>query len=96
MMSTAPNLRTFLRFLTARSTRLISAPLSRGLMSIVANVITPQGLEPFQIPTKIRSPSLRTPQVCKKLGIREQTSSFSAAELGGPWGRSVVDSGAAS
>ena len=42
-------------------------------MSIVANVITPQGLEPFQIPTKIRSPSLRTPQVCKKLGIREQT-----------------------
>jgi len=27
-------------------------------MSVVANVITPQGLEPFQIPTKIRSPSL--------------------------------------
>ena len=26
-------------------------------MSVVANVITPQGLEPFQIPTKIRSPS---------------------------------------
>ena len=26
----------------------------------------------------------------------DQESSFSAAELGGPWGRSVVDSGAAS
>ncbi len=26
-------------------------------MSVLVNVITPQGLEPFQFPTKIRSPS---------------------------------------
>ena len=52
-------------------------------MSVVANVLTPQGVEPFQIPTKIRSPSLRTPQVCKKLGIREQTYYRCRKEYGG-------------
>ncbi len=34
------------------------APLSRGVMSVFCNVITPQGLEPFQFSTKISSPSL--------------------------------------
>ena len=50
-------------------------------MSVVANVITPQGLEPFQIPTKIRSPSdylvygghlvlhLRDPHVIPSAGV---------------------------
>ena len=42
---------------TGRKTLLISAPLSRGVMSVLVNVIRPQGLEPFQFPTKFRSPS---------------------------------------
>ena len=57
MMSTGPSVRTFLRFLTGRRTLLISAPFSRGVMSVSLNVITPQGLEPLQFPTKFRSPS---------------------------------------
>ena len=40
-------------------TLLISAPFSRGVMSVSLNVITPQGLEPLQFPTKFRSPSER-------------------------------------
>ena len=56
-MSTGPSVRTFLRFLTGRRTLLISAPFSRGVMSVSLNVITPQGLEPLQFPTKFRSPS---------------------------------------
>ena len=47
----------FLRFLTDRRTLIISAPFSRGLMSVFSNVIKPQGLEPFQFPTKFRSHS---------------------------------------
>ena len=43
-------------------------------MSVVANVITPQGLEPFQIPTKIRSPSGVS-------GYETVTSSFLAVQM---------------
>ena len=49
-------------------------------MFVFSNVITPQGLEPLQFPTKFRSHSeeelsrgLRTPAMCKKRGISEQT-----------------------
>ena len=56
-MSTGPSVRPFLRFLTGRRT-LILAPLSRGVMVVLVNVIKPQGLEPLQFPTKFRSPSL--------------------------------------
>ena len=35
-------------------------------MSVSLNVITPQGLEPLQFPTKFRSPSLGTPGRFKK------------------------------
>ena len=33
------------------------APLSRGVMAVFGNVITPQGLEPFQFSTKFGTPS---------------------------------------
>ena len=57
MISTGPSVRPFFRFLTERKTLLISAPFSRGLMSVFSNVITPQGLEPLQFSPKFRSHS---------------------------------------
>ena len=57
MISTGPSVRPFFRFLTERKTLLISAPFSRGLMSVFSNIITPQGLEPLQFSPKFRSHS---------------------------------------
>ena len=68
MISTGPSVRPFLRFLTERKTLLISAPFSRGLMSVFSNVITPQGLEPLQFPTKFRSHSIKARLTLTKVG----------------------------
>ena len=57
MISTGPSLRAFLRFLTERRTLLISAPFSRGVMSVFSTSSHHRVWEPFQFPTKFRSPS---------------------------------------
>jgi len=68
MMATAPRRRDFLRFLTDRRTLRIVAPFSGGLM-VLRNVITPQGLEPFQFSTNFGTLSPPTRFVRKQAQI---------------------------